>query len=51
MGIPWRKIGGALKGLMPFIPFVGGPAGAILKAISTSVLVVEDIVVGPPSAT
>ena len=51
MGIPWRKIGGALKGLMPFIPFVGGPAGAILKAISTSVLVVEDIVVGQPSAT
>ena len=31
MGIPWRKIGGALKGLMPFIPFVGGPAGAILN--------------------
>jgi len=51
MGIPWRKIGGALKGLLPFVPFVGGPAGAILKVISTSVLVIEDVVVGQPSAT
>jgi hypothetical protein len=51
MGFPWRKIGGVLKGLVPFVPLVGGSAGAILKAISTSIQVVEDIVVDQPSAT
>ena len=51
MGVPWRRIGGVLRGLVPFVPLVGGPAGAILKAISTSVQVVEDIVVDHPSAT
>ena len=49
MGFPWSKLGGVLKGLLPFVPLVGGPAGAILKAISTSVLVIE--VVDQPSAT
>jgi len=43
MGLPWRRIGSALKGLAPFIPLVGGPAGAILRAVSTSVQVVEDV--------
>lgn len=47
MGLPWRRIGGLLKGLAPFIPLVGGPAGAILKAVSTSIQVVEDVVDGP----
>ena len=51
MGVPWRRIGGVLRGLVPFVSLVGGPAGAILKAISTSVQVVEDIVVDHPSAT
>ena len=51
MGFPWRKLGGVLKGLLPFVPLVGGPAGALLKAISTSVLVIEDVVVDQPSAT
>jgi hypothetical protein len=51
MGVPWRRIGGVLRGLVPFVPLVGGPAGAILKAISTSVQVVEDIVIDQPSAT
>ena len=51
MGFPWSKLGGVLKGLLPFVPLVGGPAGAILKAISTSVLVIEDVVVDQPSAT
>jgi len=50
MGVPWRKIGGVLKGLVPFVPLVGGPAGAILKAVSTSIQVVEDVV-DQPSAT
>ena len=50
MGFPWSKLGGVLKGLLPFVPLVGGPAGAILKAISTSVLVIE-VVVDQPSAT
>ena len=36
MGFPWSKIGGVLKGLLPFVPLVGGPAGAILKAIAAS---------------
>jgi len=48
MGFPWSKLGGVLKGLLPFVPLVGGP---ILKAISTSVLVIEDVVVDQPSAT
>ena len=51
MGFPWSKLGGVLKGLLPFVPLVGGPAGAILKAISTSVLVIEEVVVDQPSAT
>jgi uncharacterized membrane protein len=51
MGLPWRKIGGVLKGLVPFVPLIGGPAGAILKAISTSIQVVEDVVIDQPSAT
>jgi hypothetical protein len=51
MGFPWRKIGGALKGLVPFMPLVGGPAGAILKTISMALQVVEDIVVSQPSGT
>ena len=51
MGVPWRRIGGVFKGLVPFMPLVGGPAGAILKAISASIQVVEDIVIDQPSAT
>ena len=51
MGFPWSKIGGVLKGLLPFVPLIGGPAGGILKAISTSVLVIEEVVVDQPSAT
>ena len=51
MGFPWSKLGGVLKGLLPFVPLVGGPAGAILKANSTSVLVIEDVVVDQPRAT
>lgn len=51
MGFPWRKIGGVLKGLVPFVPLVGGSAGAILKAISTSIQVVEDVVIDQPSIT
>jgi uncharacterized membrane protein len=51
MGIPWRKIGGVLKGLIPFVPLVGGPAGAILKAVSSSIQIVEDVVIDQPSAT
>ena len=51
MGIPWRKIGGVLKGLVPFVPLVGGPAGAILKAVSSSIQIVEDIVIDQPIET
>ena len=51
MGFPWRKIGGVLKGLVPFVPLVGGSAGAILKAISTSIQVVEDVVIDQPGTT
>lgn len=51
MGLPWRKIGGALKGLLPFVPLIGGPVGAVLKAISTSVLVIEDVIANQSSAT
>ena len=51
MGIPWRRIGGVFKGLVPFMPLVGGTAGAILKAISAAIQVVEDIVIDQPSAT
>jgi hypothetical protein len=51
MGLPWRKIGGILKGLVPFVPLIGGPAGAILKAISTSIQVVEDIIIDQPGTT
>jgi hypothetical protein len=51
MGFPWRRIGGVLKGLIPFVPLVGGPAGAILKAVSTSIQIVEDVVVDQPSST
>jgi len=51
MGISWRRIGGLFKGLVPFVPLIGGPAGAILKAISTAIQVVEDVVVDQPSAT
>ena len=51
MGFPWSKLGGVLKGLLPFVPLISGPAGAILRAISTSVLVIEDVVVDQPSAT
>jgi hypothetical protein len=48
MGFPWRRIGGVLKGL---IPLVGGPAGAILRAVSTSIQIVEDVVIDQPGAT
>jgi len=51
MGIPWRRIGGVLKGLVPFVPLIGGPAGAILRAVSTSIQIVEDVVIDQPSAT
>ena len=51
MGIPWRKLGGVLKGLVPFVPLVGGPAGAILKAVSSAIQIIEDIVIDQPSAT
>ncbi len=51
MGLSWRKISGVLKGLMPFVPLVGGPAGIILKAVSSSIQIVEDIVIDHPSAT
>ncbi len=51
MGFPWRRIGGVLKGLVPFVPLVGGPAGAILKAVSSAIQIVEDIVIDQPGAT
>jgi|TARA_Y100000310_G_scaffold338954_1_gene430119 hypothetical protein len=51
MGFSWSKIGGALKAALPFVPVVGGAAGAVLKAVSTAVLVVEDVVIDQPSAT
>jgi len=51
MGFSWKKLGGVLKGLLPFVPIVGGPVGAILKAVSTSVLVSEDLLVNQPGST
>ena len=49
MGFAWSKIGGALKAALPFVPVIGGAAGAVLKAVSTAVLVIEDVVIDQPS--
>jgi hypothetical protein len=51
MGIPWGKIGGVLRHLLPFAPLVGGPIGAILKAVSTSVVIIEDVATGMSGST
>jgi hypothetical protein len=51
MGIPWGKIGGVLKNLLPFVPLIGGQVGVILKAVSQSVVIIEDVAMGMPGAT
>ena len=51
MGIPWGKIGGVLKHLLPFVPLVGGPVGVILKAVSQSVIIIEDVALGMSGST
>jgi hypothetical protein len=51
MGFPWSKVGSLFKQILPFIPLVGGPAGAIIRAISSSVLVIEEVASHQPGAT
>ena len=45
MGISWGAVAGLLTSISPIIvPFVGGPVGAIIKAASSAVVIVENFV-------
>jgi len=45
MGISWGAVAGLLTSISPIIvPLVGGPVAAILKAVSSSVVIVENFV-------
>ena len=45
MGINWSKITGLFTSIAPILaPVAGGPVGAILKAISSSVVIIENYV-------
>jgi hypothetical protein len=47
----WGTLGSVLKNLLPFVPLIGGPIGVILKAVSQSVIIIEDVATGMPGAT
>ena len=45
MGMNWGLVSGLLTNIAPIIgPIVTGPVGAILKAVSTSIVIVENFV-------
>ena len=45
MGISWGAVAGLLTSISPIIvPLIGGPVAAILKAVSSSVVIVENFV-------
>lgn len=45
MGISWGSIAGLLTNIAPIVvPLIGGPVGAIIRAVSSSVVIVENFV-------
>ena len=45
MGISWGLVSGLLTNIAPIVaPIVSGPVGVILRAVSTSIVIVENFV-------
>ena len=45
MGISWGSVSGLLTNIAPIVaPLIGGPIGAIIRAVSSSVVIIENFV-------
>ena len=45
MGISWGSVSGLLTNIAPIVaPLIGGPVGAIIRAVSSSVVIIENFV-------